>query len=389
MNEKKDIELEVFKKSGSAEYSDVKAFDDDIEFINFDKKSTSFTERIKNITKISNKDLLLVTTLFFAAFVVCEVIGGLAAHSLSLLGDAGAMTIDVCSYGFNFFAEYMKSSDSGTKAKSSMLHDCAIEVFIPGISVMALLGVTGWVCSDAVLRLLGHKDEDVDVAFLYYFAGANLLVDIVCTWLFYLRRQDVFLQPSKEKAHEEDEAIEQSAYDMDDVEIVFAEYSESDKSLVQGGKEGQTQLKAKNLNMISAFTHVGGDTLRSFTVLVAAVISSSFSIDASITDAIAAIVVSFTIVVAVMPLVYSLGVSILDYKKKFAGQKASKSYTGLNTESDDSTHHGQGNEVAVVNRNSDHDIKLTLHQNVQPFSSDSSVASSELADDEEEDAVVL
>lgn len=143
MKEKKDIELSVFKKNDSADYVDIKGFDDEIEFINFDKTSLSFTDRIKNITKISNRELLLVTTVFFAMFVVCEVIGGLAANSLSLLGDAGAMTIDVCSYGFNFFAEYVKAKET-PGAKLSTIHDCVIEVFIPGVSVLSLLAVTGW-----------------------------------------------------------------------------------------------------------------------------------------------------------------------------------------------------------------------------------------------------
>ena len=143
MKDKNDIELSVFKKNGNADYLDIKDFDDEIEFINFDKAPLSFTDRIKNITKISNRELLLVTTIFFAFFVVCEVIGGLASNSLSLLGDAGAMMIDVCSYGFNFFAEHMKSRET-PGAKSSMTHDCIIEILIPGVSVLSLLAVTGW-----------------------------------------------------------------------------------------------------------------------------------------------------------------------------------------------------------------------------------------------------
>lgn len=144
MKEKKDIELSVFKKNGNnAEYLDIKDFDDEIEFINFDKAPSSLTDRIKNITKISNRELLLVTTIFFSFFVICEVIGGLASSSLSLLGDAGAMMIDVCSYGFNFFAEHMKSKEAAG-AKSSMAHDCVIEILIPGVSVLSLLVVTGW-----------------------------------------------------------------------------------------------------------------------------------------------------------------------------------------------------------------------------------------------------
>ena len=152
MKDKRDIELSVFKKPGDVQVQvqegqcddNISYFNDDIEFINFDKKQISLTDRIKNITKISNKELLFVTTIFFTIFVICEVIGGLASNSLSLLGDAGAMTIDVFSYGFNFLAEYMKSKDNHHGIKNSATREFFIEIVIPGISVLSLLGVTGW-----------------------------------------------------------------------------------------------------------------------------------------------------------------------------------------------------------------------------------------------------
>lgn len=45
--------------------------------------------------KITNQTVLTVTTVLFAAFVIGEVIGALAGNSLSLLGDAAAMSVDV------------------------------------------------------------------------------------------------------------------------------------------------------------------------------------------------------------------------------------------------------------------------------------------------------
>jgi hypothetical protein len=202
-----------------------------------------------------------------------------------------------------------------------------------------------------VLRLLGHKEEDVNVTYLYSFAVANLIVDVICTWLFYVRRQDVFLQPSKaaehhdkegESGHSEDTSM--GMYDLEDVEIVLcAEYNDSDHKGGGGGfanssghdGDHDNQSKTKNLNMISAFTHVGGDTLRSFTVLLAAMVSSTFDIDPTLTDAVAAIVVSVTIVVAVIPLVYSLGISIGEYKRRFLAVKTKENYRGVKTESED------------------------------------------------------
>ena len=54
--------------------------------------------------------------------------------------------------------------------------------------------------------------------------------------------------------------------------------------------------------MISALTHVGGDTMRTMSVFFAAVIATAGQ-PSSLCDAWAAIVVSFTICIAVIPLV--------------------------------------------------------------------------------------
>lgn len=75
----------------------------------------------------------------------------------------------------------------------------------------------------------------------------------------------------------------------------------------------------KNLNMLSAFVHVGGDTIRTLSVIIGAAVSTIFHVDADICDAWAAIVVSVTIVFMVVPLIRdiitsacSLGTDVTD-----------------------------------------------------------------------------
>lgn len=56
------------------------------------------TTRIPSVAKagkITNQQILFITTLLFGGFVVAEVIGALASNSLALLGDASAMMVDV------------------------------------------------------------------------------------------------------------------------------------------------------------------------------------------------------------------------------------------------------------------------------------------------------
>eukprot|EP01031_Cornospumella_fuschlensis_P039665 gene39665-48290_t len=57
-----------------------------------------------------------------------------------------------------------------------------------------------------------------------------------------------------------------------------------------------------NLNMVSALTHLGSDTLRTSAVFIAAILSSIFHLNPDHCDAWAALVVSFTIVMACVPL---------------------------------------------------------------------------------------
>lgn len=150
-----------------------------------------------------------------------------------------------------------------------------LEVYIPSFSVCALLGVTGWITSDAIQVIISNeRDDDVDVAFLYGFACANFLVDCISSGLFYLKRKDVLLS----------EAL----------------ILKNKRSFILENEEDKKQKT--NLNMISALTHVGGDTMRTLSVFFAAVISTAGQ-PSSLCDAWAAIVVSFTICIAVIPLV--------------------------------------------------------------------------------------
>ena len=57
----------------------------------------------------------------------------------------------------------------------------------------------------------------------------------------------------------------------------------------------QTDLK-EDLNLFSAFAHVGADTLRTITVLTAAIIAWAGGLNASLTDSVSALVVSLIII---------------------------------------------------------------------------------------------
>lgn len=62
----------------------------------------------------------------------------------------------------------------------------------------------------------------------------------------------------------------------------------------------------KNLNMMSAFVHILGDTLRTFAVFGAALVSSLTGIDGDICDAWAAIIVAISTLTICLPLIFEI-----------------------------------------------------------------------------------
>ena len=70
----------------------------------------------------------------------------------------------------------------------------------------------------------------------------------------------------------------------------------------------------KNLNMMSAFTHVGGDTLRTSSVFVAAIIATAGGASGELCDAWAANVVTVTIIGMVIPLLQEIRNSSISLK---------------------------------------------------------------------------
>ena len=138
----------------------------------------------------SNQKVLKVVMVLFALFVCGEIVAALLSHSLSLLGDAGAMSVDVFSYGTNMLAEKIKARDGNLSKQQRFL----LEVAVPSFSVLSLLGVTAWITTEAVRTLMypSPEDEDVNIYVLWGFSSLNMVVDIASFYMFWLRRGEVF-----------------------------------------------------------------------------------------------------------------------------------------------------------------------------------------------------
>eukprot|EP01041_Mallomonas_annulata_P004267 gene4267-8491_t len=231
----------------------------------------------------------------FFAFKPSYFDGAVLSNSLSLLGDAAAMSVDVFAYLCNLLAEHCRSR-YGSISHNMML---LLDVGIPCISVCALLGVTGYIFSSAVIVLIENGEvqietETVDVHFLYGFSAANLFVDAICSLIACQRGKNILY-----RTH----TIPLSSLCANDRVDSDSEMATIDITTErQGSIDESPPILQKNLNMISALTHVGGDTLRTCSVLTAAFISTFAGINSDVADAWASIMVTATILLIVLPL---------------------------------------------------------------------------------------
>lgn len=298
---------------------------------------------------MSNYRVLQITTSLFLLFVCAEFLGAYSSNSLSLLGDASAMSVDVLSYLCNMYAETRKLA-SGLN-RISERERFMLSIGIPLLSIILLLSVCLYVLYDAFMVLRKPPAvDDVNVDLLFTFSIVNLLIDGLCTSLFLVRSHDIFNE-SMQLTHmhafldsttvnDEKDIFVHDEIDLEDLSadtpIVLSccstyrgegstgstnridtnnlhwwnyLYSSSHNSITVCGLQIRNlsiNNNTRNLNMMSAFTHVGGDLLRSLSVIIGAIVSTAFGVDGDITDAFSAISVSLIIFIGVVPLLVTI-----------------------------------------------------------------------------------
>jgi len=143
------------------------------------------------IPRLTNQNLLEISLTLFSVFVIAEVVGAVLSNSLSLLGDAASMSVDVVTYICNIYGEWAKNTNQRGTVRSRIV----IEVAIPAISTISLLAVTIYILLESI-TLLRHPPSvnDVNTDYLYGYAAVNLIVDLSVSYLFYARGDDVFIE---------------------------------------------------------------------------------------------------------------------------------------------------------------------------------------------------
>lgn len=270
---------------------------------------------------LSNEAVLTISISLFLLFSVSQLIGALVSDSLALLGDSICMFVDVASYMCNTYVEWYKARHGRITFGSRVF----TELIVPSLSVLSLLAVTIYITYDAIVVLEDPPINDtVNVDYLYAFASVNLLVDIGCNLLFYMKGEDAFQeekvsipQLSLNTSLAQDADDEFGKLDEDEFDWRITPSNTNKNGQNNGEQEARSICscatcfymcrfptmthvhganKKSNLNMLSAFTHILGDTFRTLSTFLAAMVSSISGIDGDICDAWAAIVVTVTII---------------------------------------------------------------------------------------------
>jgi len=200
-------------------------------------------------------EALIVTLLLFSILTPAQFIAAFIANSLALLGDCASLTVDTASYAFNLWAECI---DSKHKERNQFM--------ATALSILILLGITGYVIYESLDVFFGGQvsDEDVNQYIIFGFSIAGLLFDAIALW--------VLAKAKKEKS----------------------------------------ATSAGDLNLLSAILHVFADLMRSLTTLVESVLIWCFDYDSSLVDAWAALIVCALILI---PCVALIRQCIIEYVK--------------------------------------------------------------------------
>lgn len=143
------------------------------------------------IPRLTNQNLLEISLTMFSVFVIAEVVGAVLSNSLSLLGDAASMGVDVVTYICNIYGEWAKNTNQRGTVRSRII----IEVAIPAVSTLSMLAVTIYILLESITLLHNPPSvNDVNTDYLYGYAAVNLLVDLSVSYLFYARGDDVFIE---------------------------------------------------------------------------------------------------------------------------------------------------------------------------------------------------
>jgi Co/Zn/Cd efflux system component len=206
------------------------------------------------------------------------------------------MFIDVFTYFTNMYAESVISSGDHVSDRMFLI----LHAGIPCFSLCALISITIWVCfkSIAIIRNPPDRTNSVDTTVMFAFASVNLLIDVVTVLMFLMNAQTALYKVPDEQSIEQEHASD-----------VLPRIESGDVS----APAASTSVIKCNLNMLSAFSHVSADTLRTLAIFIGAGVATT-GVNSAVADAWAAIICSCTILLALIPIFREIANAVREHK---------------------------------------------------------------------------
>merc|ERR1711871_404808 len=233
-------------------------------------------------------------------------IGGRLSESLSLEADAVNCLIDAVTYVVAYIVEdiKVKNADDGLSYETLFW----MEVYVPAISMLILLGFMAYVVYDALTIIIHPPSYKVDVLYILVFSSINLVVALTCLTFMLIGNEDdpmsdkivIEVSTGTSQFGEESPLLHSELGILKSVDDLMRAKDDTFKSTVShlvtesSCEDGTYLLKqevgGKNYNMISAILHLAADLLIAVSELLAALISLIFRVDPDLCDACAALV---------------------------------------------------------------------------------------------------
>jgi cobalt-zinc-cadmium efflux system protein len=126
------------------------------------------------VVRSGQRGALLVSLVINSAFLVAEVVGGFAFHSLALLADAAHMFTDVAALAIALFALTLTSRPSTARLTFGLERAEVLGALVNGL---ALLAASGWIVFEALHRV--GSPADVEGGGVLIVAAVGIVINLV------------------------------------------------------------------------------------------------------------------------------------------------------------------------------------------------------------------
>lgn len=209
---------------------------------------------IANNTAQTKRTLLWASLLCFL-FMICEIVGGVIAHSLAIVTDAAHLLTDLASFCISLLSVYLAGRPATKKLSFGWYR---AEMLGALFSVFFIWLVTGFLVYFAVERVKTNNYE-INATVMLATSAVGVIINVIIGFVLHKGHNHNQLSPSDQQTVDEEQALitQQTSYG-------------SMVSTRQNQALPEVKVQQKNINIKAALIHVIGDLLQSVGVLIAA-----------------------------------------------------------------------------------------------------------------------